>query len=115
MERIEYDLYQIDQNKHLIDEAKKVLEAPLPTSYYNKSDDFFVVRDILHRIIEDRSKKIDEVNKDFIGGRDLNSIAGQTWTIRLDKETEETIEKLFDREKKIIDIQPNGGTLQNKI
>ena len=115
MQKIKYGLYQIDQNKPLIDEAKNVLESPLPVNYSSKFDDFSVVCDILHRVIEDRSDKIDEVNKDFIGGRELGALTGQTWTIRLDKETEETIQKLFDRQKDIINIRPNDGTLKNKI
>ena len=107
MKKIKPGLYEIERNHDLIAEANQVLSNPLPTNYYDKHDAFMETADILNRIIKDRSDKIDEGMKDFIGGKPLESFTDLECRFILDKLTEETINALFDREEAIHRIEPN--------
>lgn len=107
MKKIKPGLYEIERNQDLIAESEQVLSDPLPTNYHDKHDAFMETADILNRIIKDKSDKIDEGMKDFIGGKPLESLAGLECRFILDKVTEETINALFHREEAINRIAPN--------
>ena len=106
MYKIRDRLYKIEKDDSLNNEANSIINSPLPSDYRYKYDGFYETSDILHRIIEHRNKEINDATRDFIGGRSLNLLVGQTCEFVLDKETEIVIKQLFDREEAIRKIQP---------
>ena len=64
------------------------------------------ISDISDKIIKDRNHKIDKYEKDALSGLKHECFVDEVCKVVLDKKTEETIEKLFEREEKIFNIKP---------
>lgn len=105
MVKLSSGLYKIEKNETLINEANGLLSSSEHDACCNDSGAFYEVVDILNRIINDRSNQMDDATKDFIGGRDLDLLVGQSCRFLLDKETEEIINLLFEREKNLKNIK----------
>lgn len=110
MKEIDKNLYLIEKNNNLYQKALAIVNRPLLNNYKNLYDDFRDTAEILKQIIDDRSDQIDEGVKKSLNNNSAFYIESkQICKCFLNKDTENIIEKLFERENMIHKLRMCGN------